>query len=63
MNFDENKSTYLDENIERHAPSMSQEEREQIKKDAEFRVSLNGFRRLFLTLSSHSFKFSMNLFS
>lgn len=42
MNFDENKSTYLDENIERHAPSMPQEEREKIKKDAEFRVSLNG---------------------
>ncbi|GBM15077.1 Hephaestin-like protein [Araneus ventricosus] len=39
MNFDENKSIYLDENIERHAPSMQPEEREAIKKDAEFRAS------------------------
>ncbi|GFY46394.1 ceruloplasmin, partial [Trichonephila inaurata madagascariensis] len=39
MNFDENKSVYLDENIDRHAPTMPSEERETIKKDAEFRAS------------------------
>ncbi|GIY90425.1 hephaestin-like protein [Caerostris darwini] len=39
MNFDENKSVYIDENIERQAPTMSLTEREEIKKDAEFRAS------------------------
>ncbi|KFM81979.1 Hephaestin-like protein 1, partial [Stegodyphus mimosarum] len=48
MNFDENKSTYIDENINRHAPAMPMEERESIKKDAEFRASnlmhtINGY--------------------
>ncbi|XP_054706343.1 hephaestin-like [Uloborus diversus] len=46
MNFDENKSTYIDENIDRYAPELTSEEKKTIKKDAEFRNAKENYSNL-----------------
>lgn len=40
MIFDENDSLYIDENIDRVAPNLSEEQRREIRRDINFRVSI-----------------------
>ncbi|XP_042894913.2 hephaestin-like protein [Parasteatoda tepidariorum] len=72
MNFDESKSIYIYENIDRQAPSMRKEEKETLKKDAEFRVTtylltvtLTNYPYYIFDLKIHFFSFrtdDINLF-